>query len=901
MKTNDNNNDNEKNSNIADDDKNKSESISEVDKVVNKLLDESEKKSDKKACENKSDKSDKPIGNLPVEQQLPNKLFLIPLSGRPIFPGIFTPLMINNTDDTKVVEQAYEGDGYVGIVMLKNDTETPSVDDMYTVGTVARIIKKINLPDGGLNVFVSTIKRFKIRKTLSAKNPIVVAVDYLEDQEEDTFEVKALTRALISEMKEVSENNPMFSEEMRLNLVNLEHPGKIADFITSILNIEKEDQQKILEMLNVRQRLEQVLVYIKKEQEILRVQKKVQQELNEKVEKNQRDYFLREELKNIEEELGESADGKVSDYKKFKDKIDSFKFTGEVKETVDSELEKFKILDPQSPEYTTSRNYLELVASLPWNDTPVEDYNLDEAKKILEHDHYGLEDVKKRILEYLSVRKLKKDNKGSILILVGPPGVGKTSVGHSISHAMNKPFFRFSVGGEHDESSIKGFRRTYIGSMPGKIIDGLKITKSKSPVFMIDEIDKMNASAQGDPSSALLEVLDPEQNITFRDTYLDLPFDVSNVFFILTANTLDSIPEPLLDRAEIIQLSGYIDQEKIEIAQKYLIPKNLEKNGLKKNQVKYTKGALVKIATEYAREAGVRNFEKCLDKIHRKLIREQVELYEKENPHEKVSVKKSVEAPASNVKKNTTGEVKKVEKQTALQKEAALKAEAERLANEEQKKILDVFSTKKFTIDVPEVKKYLGKPIFDESEIKKASVPGTAIGLAWTSMGGDTLLIESIYFPSSKGGLQLTGQMGDVMKESAQIAMNWVKSYALSHGIKSSDWFEKNTIHLHIPEGATPKDGPSAGITMATTLLSLLKETPIKPNLAMTGELSLTGMVLPIGGLREKTVAAKRNHIKTILIPKANVRDLEEIPAHVKEGIKFIPVSNAEEVVKLAF
>jgi ATP-dependent Lon protease len=822
---------------------------------------------------------------LPAEQQLPNKLLLIPLSGRPIFPGIFTPLMVNSADDTKVIEQAYDGDGFIGIVMLKEDKDNPSITDLHDVGTVARIIKKINLPDGGVNVFVSTVKRFRIRKALSSTNPMVAAVDYLDDEEEGTFEVKALTRALISEMKEVSENNPMFSEEMRINMVNIDHPGKIADFIASILNIDKNEQQKVLEMLNVRQRMEQVLVYIKKEQEILRVQKKVQNELNEKVEKNQRDYFLREELKSIQNELGIATDGKSSDYQKFKEKIDSFKFTGEIKETVDSELEKFNMLDPQSPEYIVSRNYLELIASLPWNDVPVENYNLENAQKILDHDHYGLEDVKKRILEYLSVRKLKKDNKGSIVILVGPPGVGKTSIGHSIAHAMNKPFYRFSVGGEHDESAIKGHRRTYIGSMPGKILEGLKITKTKSPVFMIDEIDKMNASVQGDPSSALLEVLDPEQNVAFRDTYLDLPFDVSNVFFILTANTLDTIPTPLLDRAEIIQLSGYIDQEKMEIAQKYLIPKNLEKNGLKKNQVKYTKAALVTIATEYAREAGVRNFEKCLDKIHRKLVREEIDAYEKKNPP--VAVKAESKA-AGKAAQASVLEAERIAEQTAL-------------AEAEQKKIAAVFAKKTFTIDTPEVKKYLGKPIFDESEIKKASVPGTAIGLAWTSMGGDTLLIESIAYPSSKGGLQLTGQMGDVMKESAQIAMNWVKQYALAHNIKDADWFEKNTIHLHIPEGATPKDGPSAGITMATTLLSLLKGKTIKANLAMTGELSLTGMVLPIGGLREKTVAAKRNHIKTILIPKANERDLEEIPAHVKEGIKFIPVSNAQEVMKLVF
>lgn len=776
---------------------------------------------------------------LPVEQILPNKLNIIAIQGRPIFPGVFTPLMVSSAEDVKVVEAAYEGDGFLGIIMAKKDSDNSTIADLYEVGTAARIIKKINMPDGGINIFISTIKRFKIRKALNKTNPIFATVEYLDDEEDSTFEVKALTRAIVSEMKEISDNNPMFSEEMRLNMVNIDHPGKIADFIASILNVEKEDQQRILETVNVRRRLEQVLVFIKREQELLRIQKKIQHELNEKIEKNQREYFLREELKSIQEELGTDSNGNLNDYQKFKEKIEKLNFTGEIKEAVDSELQKFNLIDPNSAEYIGTRNFLELVCNLPWQDSAVEDYNLSNASKVLEDDHYGLDDVKKRIMEYLSVRKLKKDNKGSIVLLVGPPGVGKTSIGKSIAKAMNKPFYRFSVGGMRDEAEIKGHRRTYIGAMPGKIIQGLKITKSRSPVFLIDEIDKMGQSHQGDPASALLEVLDPEQNINFRDNYLDLPFDISNVFFILTANTLDSIPGPLLDRAEVIQLSGYIDQEKMEIAKKYLIPKNLEKNGLKKNQVKFTKAALSCIAEEYAREAGVRNFEKNLDKINRKIVTK------------------------------------------LMADEKADKAQT-------------------FTVDASDLQEYLGKPVFDESEIKCASKPGTAIGLAWTSMGGDTLLLESISFPG-KNELQLTGQMGDVMKESAQIAFNWVKKYVEQNEIKKPEWFEQNVIHLHIPEGATPKDGPSAGITMATTFMSLLTGKTIKKNLAMTGELSLTGQVLPIGGLREKTVAARRNRIKTIIIPKANVRDLDEIPDHVKAGIKFMPVSDVKEVIDFVF
>ena len=784
---------------------------------------------------------------IPTEKLLPNRLPIIPIQGHPFFPGIFTPLILSEKDDIQVIESATEDDEFIGLVLQQNEVEHATVKDLHNVGVVARIIKKMNLPDGGVNLFISVIKRFKITKTLHKASPIVVGVEYLEDEEADTFEVKALTRALISEMKELAEDNSLFTEEMRLNMINIDNPAKVADFITSILSIDKEEQQKILEITNVRHRMEQILVFIKKEQELLRVQKKVQMELNERIDKSQREYFLREELKAIQEELGENDSAMASDYKKFKTKIDEFNFEGEVKETVYNELEKFRILDSSSPEYTTSRNYLELITQLPWNQVATEEYNLEKATQILNNDHFGLDDVKKRIEEYLAVRKLKKDNKGSILLLVGPPGVGKTSIGKSIANAMNKSFYRFSVGGMHDESEIKGHRRTYIGSMPGKIIQGIKITKSSSPVFMIDEIDKMGVSHNGDPAAALLEVLDPEQNVSFRDTYLDLPFDISNIFFILTANTLDSIPGPLLDRAEIIHLSGYIDQEKLEIAKKYLIPKNAEKNGLKKNQVKYTKKALLRIAEEYAREAGVRNYEKNLDKIHRKIVTELI---------------KESEIPVAET-------------------------------------VVESPLLKKFVIDAPDLEKYLGKPIFDESNIKKASVPGTAIGLAWTSMGGDTLLIEATSF-AGKGGLVLTGQMGDVMKESCSIAFNWCKKFVIDRKIKKPDWFEKNTIHLHIPEGATPKDGPSAGITMITTFLSLLTNKVIKQNLAMTGEVSLTGQVLPIGGLREKTVAAKRNKIKTIIIPKANERDLEEIPQIVKDGITFIPVSHVSQVIQEA-
>jgi ATP-dependent Lon protease len=786
---------------------------------------------------------------IPIDQLLPNKLPLVPLLGRPIFPGIFTPIMIGNPPDVKLIEETVAADGYIGLVLVHTESDSPACGDLYQVGTVAKIVRKINLPEGGVNIFISTLKRFRVKKSLHAVSPIVAAVEYLDEEEDATSEVKALTRAIISEMKQISENNPLFSEEMRLNMINIDHPGKIADFITSILNIDKVDQQKILEILNVRKRMEQVLVFIKKEQELLRIQKRIQREINEKIEKSQRDYFLKEELKAIKTELGMAADAKSSEYQRFKEKLDLFKFEGEVKEVVDQELEKFSLMDPNSAEFVVTRNYLDTIVSLPWLEPEPEAFDLKAATQILENDHYGLKDVKTRIVEYLAVRKLKnaatgpQKRTGSIVCLVGPPGVGKTSVGKSIAHALGKEFFRFSVGGMRDEAEIKGHRRTYIGAMPGKILQGLRIVKTKAPVFMIDEIDKMGASFQGDPASALLEVLDPEQNESFRDHYLDLPFDISQIFFIVTANTLDTIPGPLLDRMEIIELPGYINTEKLEIAKRYLIPKSLEKNGLKKNQVKYTRESLLHIANGYAREAGVRNFEKNLDKIHRKLAKQIVEEEEAAG---------APQQPA------------------------------------------------KFAIDKKLIEKNLGKPMFPEGAVKKADRPGMSVGLAWTSMGGDTLVIEAISVPGEEGGLTLTGKMGDVMKESATIAMTYARKLGTERYGVDTAWFEKNHIHLHIPEGATPKDGPSAGITMATALLSLLRNRTIVDKLVMTGELSLTGQVLPIGGLKEKTIAAQRNKARHIIIPKQNLRDLDEIPDHVKKGVEFHPVERFEEVLALA-
>ncbi len=527
---------------------------------------------------------------------------------------------------------------------------------------------------------------------------------------------------------------------------------------------------------------------------------------------------------------------KVELINRLKAKFKNLPLNEEAKETVERELSRLEGMEPSSPEYALTRTYLEIISDLPWKDPKPENFSIDSARRILERDHYGMRDVKDRILEFLAVRKKKQDTKGSIICLVGPPGVGKTSVGVSIARALKKEYFRFSVGGMNDESEVKGHRRTYIGAMPGKIIQGLRITKTKNPVFLIDEIDKMGISYQGDPASALLEVLDPEQNSTFRDTYLDVPFDLSQVLFITTANTLETIPRPLLDRMEVIELSGYTSDEKLAIGRKYLVPKSLEKHGLTKGEVKYSTAILRKIADEYAREAGVRNYEKSLHKIHRKIALRLIE-----SPPESLPI----------------------------------------------------------VVDESMLVELLGEPIFVEDEILKADRPGMAIGLAWTSMGGDTLIIEA-QNTAGKGEIKLTGQLGDVMQESVSIAYTWVKAHAGERNIDPA-WFEHNAVHLHVPEGATPKDGPSAGITMTVALYSLVTGQVMAPNLAMTGELTLKGKVMPIGGLKEKVLAARRNKITDIIIPKFNKRDLDKLDETVTKGITFHQVGTIEEVLAIAF
>ena len=767
--------------------------------------------------------------------ELPENLLILPLSTKPLFPGLFTPLYITGKNDITLINQVVYKGGVFGAILEKKHEESDPAERFYSVGTACRILKTLNMPDGGINIFVSTLTRFRAESFYSTTSYTAAKVTYLEDKTANTPQLKAWVRSLNNEFSKINAKTPIFTEENRLNMVNIDNPGRFADYVASILPVEGDKQQKILETLDVKKRIEEVLFYISQEQKIAEIQSDIQNTINKRLEKNQRDYFLHQELKQIQMQLG--LDGKgANTAEKLKSQLLALNLTGEAKETVDNEYAHFISLEPNSPEYSICLNYLQTIVALPWKDEGFKDFNLAKARRILERDHYGMKEVKERILEFLAVRKQKKDTSGAIICLVGPPGVGKTSVGSSIARALNKKFYRFSVGGMKDEAEIKGHRRTYIGALPGKIIQGLKITKSKSPVFLIDEIDKMGQSYNGDPASALLEALDSEQNREFRDHYLDIPFDCSQILFIVTANTLETIPEPLLDRMEVIELSGYTSNEKLNIAKKYLLPKGFKKNGVTSHDVKYPASSLLSIANQYAREAGVRNLEKSLDKINRKVLLELME-----NP--------DLQRPV--------------------------------------------------TIDKDHVEKYLGKPVFPEDYVVKADKTGTALGLAWTSMGGDTLLIEAENYPG-KGELKITGQLGDVMKESVSIAWTYLKRTAERRKIDRS-WFNENNVHLHVPEGATPKDGPSAGITLTCALYSLLTGQVIKQKLAMTGELTLTGAVMPIGGLREKVLAAKRNGVKEIIIPERNRRDLEELSDDVKEGVTFHPVSQMDEVLAIAF
>lgn len=828
------------------------------------------------------------------DESLPKNLYILPLRNGILFPGVLSPLTVTNDRDLEIVYAA-EKRGEIGLVLLKEnlqeregrrrtlsreeedeidefidsmegrsntDGDNPGLDmrilkmlssrfseenlndgeKFHRIGVYARILRKINLPNGGVSLFLTIIRRFAIRRFYSTGTQFIASVDFFDNEfgpAHPNARMIAYARMLNKEIKTISTMSPVFSDEVKVNIANIDNAGRLADYIANNLDISPEEQQQILDTIDVPTRVEMVMGYLQKEKTVIKMQSDIENKVRRMVDKRQREYILREEMRTIQEELGHSEGDEPNDkIGKLKKRFKQAPLNAEARETLSGEFDKLAQMDPYAHEYSLTLTYIETVLFLPWEEPKKEHCSIEKAREILDRDHYGLKDVKERIMEFIAVRKLKDDTKGSIICLEGPPGVGKTSVGLSIARALGKKCFRFSVGGIRDEAEIKGHRRTYIGALPGKIIQGLKVTKTKAPVFLIDEIDKLQMSNNsGDPASALLEVLDPEQNVSFRDHYLDVPFDVSQVLFIVTANDKSMIPRALLDRMEVIQISGYTADEKLHIARNYLCPKSRKAAGLKASDVKIPDEMLRYIAEGWAREPGVRNLEKALDRIHRKVA---LESFDTEN----------FKAPVRISRKN--------------------------------------------------IKHYLDSPVYTDDDIIRADRPGMAIGLAYNGYGGTTLAIEAIGLPGGKGELKLTGQLGDVMKESAGIAFSLLRSRSEELGLDPK-WFDTNNVHIHFPDGATPKDGPSAGAAICCALYSLLSGRMICPELTMTGELSLTGRIMEIGGLKEKVLAVGRNRFRQVIIPRSNVKDLEKLDANITEGLTFYVVDNITQVLKIAF
>ncbi len=789
--------------------------------------------------------------------QSPTQVFIIPLNRRPFFPGMAAPIVIEPGPFYEVLKTVAKSEHKsMGLFLTKQEDLNiykATFDDLYTVGVLARILRIIPMEQGGAQVVLNMEKRISIRKPGKGGKYLRAQIEYHEDHPGTlSKELKAYSISIITTIKELLKLNPLFKEELQIFLGHSDftEPGKLADFAVALTTASREEMQDVLETFELQGRIDKALVLLKKELDLSKLQNSINQKIESSISKTQREFFLREQLKTIKKELGLEKDDKTCDIEKFETRLKKRTVPNDVMVVIKEELDKLNVLEVQSAEYAVCRNYLDWLTTVPWGIYSQENDNLAHAEKVLEEDHYGLADIKERILEFIGVGKLSGGVKGSIICLVGPPGVGKTSIGKSIARALNRQFYRFSVGGMRDEAEIKGHRRTYIGSMPGKMIQALKFTQVMNPIIMLDEIDKMGSSYHGDPGSALLEVLDPEQNRDFLDHYLDVRCDLSNVLFIVTANVLDTIPEPLKDRMDILRLSGYILEEKIEIAKKYLIPRNRKSMGLKASKAVFTRGALAQIINGYAREAGVRNLENNIKKILRK-----------------VAVK-----------------VVRQQEKTSKSKESKEKKEA--------------VKTKEITED--NLQAYLGKPIFTTDRFYERTPIGVCMGLAWTALGGATLYVEATRVPGEKTEMKLTGQAGDVMKESSQIAWTFLHSHVDKYA-PGKTFFEKSQVHLHIPEGATPKDGPSAGITMATSLLSLLRGVPVRADLGMTGELTLTGKVLAIGGLKEKLIAARRSGVKVLIFPKDNRRDYDELPAYVKKGIRVHFVEDYEGVYRVAF
>jgi ATP-dependent Lon protease len=789
--------------------------------------------------------TDKP--KIKINPKYPDELFILPLNKRPFFPGMAAPVIIEPGVFYEVLKIVAKTSHKCLALFLTKD-ENANIyklkpENLYSVGVVARILRIVPLEKGGAQVVLNMEKRISIDKTIKGKH-LSAKVKYHEEPplSEVSKELKAYSISVITNIKELLKLNPLFKEELQIFLSHSDftEPGRLADFAVALTTATREELQEVLEAFDLQKRIDKALLVLKKELDLSKLQSSINQRIESTISKAQRDFFLKEQLKAIKKELGFEKDDKTTDLEKFDERIKKRNISKEIKKVIDEERDKLSTLEIHSPEYGVCKNYLDWLTIIPWGIYSEENHDLGKAKDILEKDHYGLKDIKERMLEFIGVGKLTGGVKGSIICLVGPPGVGKTSVGKSIAKALNRKFYRFSVGGMRDEAEIKGHRRTYVGAMPGKMVQALKQCETMNPVVMIDEIDKMGTSYQGDPASALLEVLDPEQNKEFNDHYLDVPTDLSNVLFVVTANVLDTIPDPLKDRMEIMRLSGYIQDEKIEIAKKYLIPKNRKLMGLKPKDVSFTKESISQITEGYAREAGVRSLENYTKKILRKIALKKAQLIEKSKKEEKIILNKN------------------------------------------------------------NLKDYIGKPIFTSDVYYEQTPVGVATGLAWTALGGATLYIESTKSLSDKTSMKLTGQAGDVMKESSQIAWSFLASQVDKYAPKK-DFFEKMTVHIHIPEGATKKDGPSAGITMVTSLLSLLLDKPITESLAMTGELTLTGKVLPIGGLKEKLIAARRSKIKNIIFPKGNIRDYDELPSYLKSDLKVYFVDYYDDVFKIAF
>ncbi len=769
--------------------------------------------------------------------EIPDVLPMMAVRDVVIFNYMIIPLFVGRPGSVEAVNEALNADKLLMLVTQKDATkDNPEVDDLYQVGMVCMIMRTLKLPDGRLKVLVQAMSKARISDFKRIEPSYQVSVEVVEDEEQGelSVEIEALMRTVREQTEKIMSLRGILSADLMMIINNIEDPGRLADLVGSNLRLKIPESQSILEETNPIERLKLVSSLLSKELEVSTVQAKIQNEAKEEMSKSQREYILREQLHALQKELGDT-DERTQEIEELEKKLKKTKMSKAVRKEAKKQLSRMEMMHPDSSEATIIRTYIDWILDVPWKKGTKDRLELKAAKKVLDEDHYGLERVKERILEYLAVRKLNQSTKGPILCFVGPPGVGKTSLGQSIARAMGRRFHRVSLGGMRDEAEIRGHRRTYIGAMPGRIIQGLKTVKSNNPVFMMDEIDKVGADYRGDPSSALLEVLDPEQNSEFSDHYLNLPFDLSKVMFITTANMSDTIPGPLLDRMEVIRLSGYTLEEKLVIANRYLLPRQKKENGLKNNSLRINDETITLIVTHYTREAGLRNLEREIGKICRKVARK---------------IAEGGKGP--------------------------------------------------YTISTGNLHKYLGPPkTIPESELEMLDQPGLVTGLAWTEVGGELLQIEVNMMPG-KGKLILTGQLGDVMKESAQAALTYCRSRSIDLNVKD-DYFDRVDIHIHVPAGAIPKDGPSAGITIATALYSAISKKRVRKAVAMTGEVTLRGRVLPIGGLKEKALAALRAHIRDVIIPEQNKKDLSEIPKDIRQKMMFHPVKDMDEVIKIAF